>query len=346
MQIVGSIRAGIALCNSLYENIFPSNLEVEIKLINRLLEACNTFRVNQHKNLSEIDVKLYHYTNILALKDILQNRKIWLTKADYMNDSQEVVYATEKISRIFMETFDYRSKCYNQVMNKIIIPNRFNKRAFIVSLSRDHDSLPLWSNYAHMEGYNLAFRSDRLYHATQESVENMIKSKSSETCKVVCGKDYNIIIDDIIYNKEIQDDIVMEIINKMELVMSFYRKSDISAHQTNKLLESLAKRLQIYIVLFKQQSFKAEKESRMIITIEDTNVLDNMIRHRISNGAFVPYIEIDLKLKIDSSPFKGITIGPRNNSDLAAKGMKSFLLKNDYIVNDNDIIKSCIPLRY
>ena len=314
--------------------------------IEKLLDECNTFKVYQHKNYCKIDEKLFHYTNIFALKAILENKKIWLTKADYMNDSQEVVYATDKISRICMNKFDYKGKCYNQVIDSILVPNQFNKRAFILSFSRDNDSLSLWSNYSNMEGYNIGFGSIGLYNAIQKSIENMLESISIDKRKVVYGKDYNIIIDDIIYDKQLQEDIVMEINNKMELVMSFYRKTDINAYQTNKLLKSLAKRLQGYIGLFKQETFNVEKETRMIITIEDNGILDKMIKHRISNGALVPYIEVDFNTIDDSIPFQGISIGPRNNSDLAKKGMSSFLNLNGFNISDEAINKSSIPLRF
>lgn len=43
---------------------------------------------------------VYHYTDLKAVKNIVENNCFWLTKANFLNDFEEVTYAAELIERL------------------------------------------------------------------------------------------------------------------------------------------------------------------------------------------------------------------------------------------------------
>ncbi|SFL61315.1 DUF2971 domain-containing protein [Halanaerobium salsuginis] len=295
------------------------------------------YQINKLNNKKE---KIYHYTNINAINSILENKKLWLTKADYMNDKQEYIYAIEKIKKLCYENFRFNGKCMNKIFDYIVKPNQFEYGSFIISFSKDYDSLPLWSYYSNMEGYNIGFISTDLFSLTKKSVEVLFNQNIGRSDAKI-GKDFNIIIDDVIYDEDMQNEIIMEIINRMGNVYNDYKNNNISEYYTNKLLINLAKTLQKFTIFFKQETFKSEKESRMIVTFEDQSIIKKVIEHRISNGALIPYIEIDFNV----IPINSLTIGPRNSIDIAEKGLSSFLYHQGY-KDEIEVKKSKIPLRY
>lgn len=71
---------------------------------------------------------------------------------------------------------------------------------------------------------------------------------------------------------------------------------------------------------------------------------DYKYKCRISNGVFIPYVELPLIHKNGISAIKSITISPKNNLDIAEKGLKYFLEINR--LKDAEIRKSEIPYRY
>lgn len=283
---------------------------------------------------------IYHYTKVNSVMSILENKTLWLTKADFMNDSQEYIYAIEKIRDICFDNFDFNGKSMKKIFEHILRPNQFEYGAFIISFSKDYDSLPLWSYHSNMEGYNICFFSNDLYTSTQRSVELLLNQYLGQS-NVRIGEDFNILIGDVIYEENMQDKVIMDVINRMNDVMDDYKSGSISKHYTDRILTVLTKRLQKYTVLFKQSSFNSERESRMIVTIEDKNILKRIIKHRISNGALIPYIEVNYT----SIPIDSLTIGPRNGLDVAEKGLYSFLYHQGYN-SEIKVNRSEIPLRF
>jgi hypothetical protein len=101
------------------------------------------------------------------------------------------------------------------------------------------------------------------------------------------------------------------------------------------------------LVFFKDPKFRPEQEYRMTFHIMNDTYTEEVIHHRISNGAFIPYIKVcfnqeSTKKKI---PINNVRIGPRNKSDIAIKGFKSYFTSNGFI-DLEDVKSSDIPLRY
>lgn len=116
------------------------------------------------------------------------------------------------------------------------------------------------------------------------------------------------------------------------------------------IIETIAAQFAILGIFFKNPCFYPEEEYRIAIVLLTWHFpnVNEIINFRIYNGVFIPYIEISFKIRDDSKipciPIKCITVGPKNNLDIAVFGLKQMLLYFDY--NDIDIKVSKIPLRY
>ena len=89
-------------------------------------------------------------------------------------------------------------------------------------------------------------------------------------------------------------------------------------------------------------------EYRISFTTLD-NDISNIVKFRICNGVFIPYIEVKFSFENQHDhkiPLKSITIGPKNNIDIAHEGLRNMLDTLKYETKDIEIAKSLIPLRY
>lgn len=98
-------------------------------------------------------------------------------------------------------------------------------------------------------------------------------------------------------------------------------------------------------MFFKHPTFYHEEEFRIAFMIDEQDE-HRRIKFRPFNSIIIPYIEIKLKNKF---PIEFITIGPKNNIDIAQKGVELFLSYSGYKIDAPSkisIVKSEIPLRY
>lgn len=74
---------------------------------------------------------------------------------------------------------------------------------------------------------------------------------------------------------------------------------------------------------------------------DETEIVEQTEQYfRVKNETLIPYIKAPMK-NLDS--LKAVLIGPKNNSDIAEKGLKCFFRNQKMNI---EIQKSKIPLRY
>lgn len=288
----------------------------------------------------------YHYTNTDALLSILENKTLWISEVNFLNDLSEV----QHIFDIIKNSFDYRkwSRMVRNALNKRIDPNQelisieqfFEESLFealnnffsvfdifVLSMSVEADSLAVWSNYSKGEGYNIGFHLSEFL-----SVINKSKIESSH------GK--------VIYNREQQEEILQEVIDEY---MDFTPEINNPELETEKKSdrENLIMKIVLCSIFFKKYCFKPENEYRFVFMQNKLIPGKLPIKFRTINNSIIPYIEIPIsETKESSIPLSTITIGPKNNSDIAKTGL-TYFLKHHHYGNVNEIIKkSEIPLRY
>lgn len=300
------------------------------------------------KYLNSSQKNIYHYTNIAALKNIIEKNVFWATKNDFLNDNKEHEYIVQLIkeinlsnsqkellekalSRYFasINTHFSQEDC-GDVLNAFIdktIRELYMDEIYIVSFSTEPDNLTLWGNYSYFQGYNLGFNKELLIDSMK------LNNANEQQDFLIDGK---VIYLDEKDKKGFLSSMISEILNDMDTFK-------VESHIANQIVIS---HLLLMSNFIKNKSMEAESEYR-IISIQlknDEEASTQREKHvRIKDNSFIPYTVINGKVK---ESLQCITIGPTNNMDISAKGVKYLLKANGYNPNYPEINKSKITLRY
>ena len=119
---------------------------------------------------------LFHYTSAHGLIGIIQNRELWATESNYLNDPSEVSFASTVLVSLLKERERGRGVSDNEVSTirttialleqAYIDTNATDQyredRTFITSFSRSDQSLTLWRMYGRQNGFSVGFDEERL----------------------------------------------------------------------------------------------------------------------------------------------------------------------------------------
>lgn len=118
----------------------------------------NNFFNNDTDNSDKTDNdenKIYHYTDIKALQGILDKQEFWVTKSEFLNDPSETSYMPKVLgNNILNDVVPNLKDLINEIEDK-------KNDVYILSLSADGDSLPMWKNYSNNDGYNIRVDKDK-----------------------------------------------------------------------------------------------------------------------------------------------------------------------------------------
>ncbi|OMP65734.1 DUF2971 domain-containing protein [Domibacillus epiphyticus] len=285
--------------------------------------------------LLEGSCSLFHYSNGNGVKSIVENREIWLSKSEFLNDKLERKYTLDLVLSIIQEFLSPEpnneellfSKWFKQMMEQDL----FSFEIFTLSFSRNGDSNLLWSNYSNNDGYNIEFSYPEIGKIFIENLK-----------MVYPNKEFSVYPYFVIYNKQDQIHLLKrEIINLYKLFLYDYCNGE-KQFQFQKGKRILAN-IVCYSIFFKDHSFHQEEEFRIAVFHPYKNEKPPY-QCRLSNGVFIPYIKIPISNHGTNMPIKGITIGPKNSLDIAEEGLKHFLILNG--LSDVSISRSKIPYRY
>ena len=238
--------------------------------------------------LSNID-NLYHYTTVNALESILENGGIRISNAKFLNDSEEVKYTIRLILDIAKTLFN-DNQFFNGQVNEIIekMLTKLNN-IYIFSLTTNSDSLALWSNYSHGDGYCIEFNKIELTDSIRQRSSII---GASETCKDSFGFNpsiVNIIENNVIYSEETQTDYLIE---KLYMVHDYALECCIDEQYNdylhNQFYESIATSFALSSMFFKAPLFSQEEEFRYVFNIRDDSLHKNIVRYRVASCVFIP----------------------------------------------------------
>ena len=283
-----------------------------------------------------IGSNVYHYTSPLGLKSIIENKLLWFSNSEYLNDEQEICYAFDLVKKVAKEI----EKLDDSVFIKWVIKycnagiskkNKFSEQesSFIACFSEQSDILSLWNQYTKNEnsiGYSIGFDRTKLY-------ECINKAYSTNFCaRTINGK--------VIYDNNKQIELI-----KNALCDFNNKYSETKSSKTHNLLKNyFGYLIDIYSLFFKHPSFKDEKEYRIIIIANNTQYGEDskFLKTRCLNGFFIPYYE----KKFNKDIINSITLSPNNKADIIKKSVRELLRINKYDIPDKKIKSSDIPLRY
>ncbi len=281
---------------------------------------------------------IYHYTTLNALQGILDNNEFWVTKSDFLNDKSEFQYTYDLFRNNFLcniEELSFRKKLINEFDALINEDNDISRKPlsgyYIASFSTDSDNLALWSEFSNSMGYNLEIDAEPFIH----SFDKMIMWH---------GK--------VVYDKEKQLLLLKEALEKAMTWRIDYggakSLSDFSDNTPDSITKYIALDLyafcSVYAMFFKQPEFNSESEYRVVLSSihEESDYVKNpeCLFFRPAKEILIPYIKVHCKA-IDS--LKAITVGPKNNIDIATAGISMYCRSKGITI---PIRKSRIPLRY
>lgn len=286
---------------------------------------------------------VFHYTDINALKNILEKRCFWASKSNFLNDYSELQYTKEIFLNVLEEiklTSDNEEVGFFEIVEKDL-ESFFEKGSldenkseiFLLSFTENEDSLILWSNYSNYDGYNIGFDLSELIALFL----NLMK-KEQIFDSFYPGK--------VIYDENEQRRLLLEQLRK---IYSEFRKLNNITHES--ILDARAicqVAVETYSMFFKKSCFKQEEEYRIAFLIHDKSKVSRNVKYRIGKGSLIPYLHVPIYSDDEErkNPVHSITIGPKNNIDISLIGLKHFLANKGFNYMCEHINKSKIPLRY
>jgi hypothetical protein len=250
---------------------------------------------------------LYHYTSANGLMGIIESKKIWTTKIQYLNDKSELELALDLIrDEINQQLKGSAGKKVrtdeelNEMLGALEGINTLN--VAVASFTENGDQLSQWRGYSEIgKGYSLGFNSRRLQ------------------AKVIENGHY--LLAPCVYDELKQRELVRELINSTATVKR----------------DSFAYKFLLLAPMIKSGSFHAEKEWRLI-----SDVLDyRNSKFRSGNSSIIPYWEFDLDVDI----FTSIIIGPTSEPDLSQGSVYGLLVKQGVSFLLQGVSCSRVPYR-
>ena len=322
---------------------------------NESLEMCLGRTVLEADWLGRYDKSdfLFHYTSPDGLLGILRETGpvLWFSQYDSLNDTTEGIHILEVYQGVCKELLD-NGKIDSVFFQAVHDVEPMTKEMFLYSLeqaksdsssdptdyckfeevqkyiccfSKNRDSLPMWNYYTKgdkYEGYNIGFC---LWRTKQMGIQDYY------------GKGYSLDFFTVIYDDTEKKKIMRD---KIEELYHFY-KDGIGENTLARIKNILSHYLKALALKFKQDCFQHEQEVRAILTVPKGNT-EFTVKYRSKAGYIIPYIEVSFPPQIIS----GITVGPLLNDQTALKNIQQFSRNRHYLLNDQDIQTSKMPVRY
>ena len=223
--------------------------------------------------------KIYHYTTIDALINIVSRKELWVTKWDYLNDMDELTVA-EDVCAVVLREENVKSEVIQDVKKYIkenIRGSALSDSYYICSFSRNRDSQLLWSNYSNYDGINIEvdfakFRENLDLSIMWDGLVNY-DLESQKECLIKTFYDEFIDVDDFGNIKSLKE------INNLQ------------GEAYELLISHMSIICELYSMFFKRSCFKGEDEYRFVLTVDK----EQKINFRNKNSIVIPYIEKKMK---------------------------------------------------
>jgi hypothetical protein len=274
-------------------------------------------------------VNLYHYTDQNGFLGILENKEIWATKIQYLNDAKEYHLAKEIAERALKSLLrnpEYKNDHFRIERFIYNLDNYIGNNLCVSSFSEEGDLLSQWRGYSSSQGgYSIGFE--------KEALEMMINKEGFNLERCIYKE-----LDQV---RKVSD-VIFESLDRfrgcMEPNQDFVEGSSDS---TSYFLDKLS-----YLSSFiKDSSFSEEKEWRIVALVRFDD-----LDFRPGKSSIIPYKKIKIE---DYLPevVSDIFIGHTPNPQLATQATTCFLIKHYPMMVDNSfehpfsVRESKIPYR-
>jgi hypothetical protein len=260
----------------------------------------------------ELPEVLYHYTSQQGLISILTSHAMWATDIRFLNDASEYNYGERIIKNVisrrrkgrrgetkkFFEEFDASVDLFPET------------HFFVMSLTEVGDLLSQWRGYTpNGNGFSLGFGVEKL---------RTVLEQRGEFSLVKC-----------IYEPDEQEKWVNQAID--DVLEEWNQRDEPTPKRRDNKVQiriyppTLLRILCTFLApVFKNATFKEEKEWRFILTRNNTSVW----KFRSGQSMITPFIEVNLLTDEDdlgSMPVSEVIIGPTPHPELARTSVRMLL---------------------
>ena len=266
----------------------------------------------------------YHYTSPEGLKCILQNSSIWFGDFRFLNDIDEITYATNMMDiaidsrkdeincTAYEELKKLCSNPINYIYHSAVGGDSILPRLYILSLSEIDDSLNMWNYYgksSNKAGYSIGMDLGEIKTQLKSSLASCRHRNTSGVGRVI-------------YDYDSQNLLVNMFVDY--LVKIFPISKACSQSEWNKEFANFRTSLLNLMVYLKDYKFASEKEVRYAILISEEDVcqLQNIV-FPTNLGFFSPKLEI--RGNNIAKSIKEIVSGPYNTKELSELGLNEII---------------------
>ena len=248
---------------------------------------------------------LYHYTNGNGFMGIMESSELHCSHISLLNDPSEHIYFDEVLNKVLLDSKGCKT-IYDSLYNDSYFGGQYyNREYYVLSFSRNGDSLSMWNYYSNGNGYNLGL-----------NIENIIKNNT--------GKVGHVSRIELVYDEIEQYKLLKKYIESFKNELARIKKLGLNipdnSYEDDQLTMEFIDGLISMRLRFKHSGYDREEEIRFLVTKPEWIGRTNF--YRISkNGVVVEYIKLSFDIKKD---LESITIHPLGNS-LHLEGLKRYL---------------------
>jgi hypothetical protein len=263
-------------------------------------------------DIQEPPTTVFHYTNDVGLRGILETGRLWLSDIFSLNDPSELRHGISRAVSILMdkagsgprETKVFADDFATFLDRGVEISAHF----FVLSFSSDGDDLGQWRAYSdNGRGYALEFDGKALEEAFIKA--SGVRIPNNSTFRVNYDDD------------DVLADIHRRIIDGMFNLISLPRgkrmdDASIKAYMTD-LLSKLSMHILTAALFFKHKAYKNEQEFRFLKLFR-YDVPPPDVKRRYRSYELVKYQEFDWR-NVDAGALKRIIVGPAADRNKATR---------------------------
>ncbi len=278
---------------------------------------------------------IYHYTNDVGLRGILQTGQLWSTNIFNLNDPSELSHGCSLAANILNKMAEKHlpeTQLFAKLFSHFVQDGlRSTADYFVCAFSTDDDDLGQWRAYAdNGRGYALGFDADILANGFAKKDGNQIPNNST----------FHITYDDVGLEK-----LHRQIIESMFDLISLPRGRKLDETSVNAFTMELSVLLSINVLqaalYFKHKAYENEKEFRFL-QLYGTDAPSLEVKQRFRTNELVRYKEFDWK-HLQAGVLKQIVIGPGADRKKATQFVTDCLTA--FEIGNVEIQHSNIPYR-
>lgn len=314
------------------------------------------YQVHSHELVPDANAlsppELFHYTTIEGLRGILENRCLWATHYESLNDSTEVVHGRMLFARIVQERIEHCSELPKLLLHSMLDGhgNIFeNICIYLACLCENGDLLSQWRAYSNGgKGFALGMKPRMILQGSKPTLPS--------------PQQFGFGVTKVIYDEKKQHELFYGLVDRV-----FTRVEDIlpislnyikDVGQLHAFLETTTSPLLAAMLYLnfqmcyrvKNPAFQEEKEWRLVCIMGNEKTAGESttpeVKHRTRNGVDIPYIEIPIH-SADPNEYcfdvTRIICGPTLQPDSMRAEIGKLLKASGF--NGVIVEKSQIPLR-